>query len=118
MSRPRVELCVGMKLRPARNRWSLASTWMQRTGTLGTGRTSVMKRAPRAVNVRAPRSLCTSFLRSSRKTSSSVLNVSVWTAEDSPFVSWDICTRWPSPAISSRVSSARRPPATVSRTSP
>jgi hypothetical protein len=26
MSRPSVELCVGMKLRPARKRWSSAST--------------------------------------------------------------------------------------------
>ena len=44
MSRPSVELWVGMKLRPARNRWFSAATWMQRTGTLAIGRTSVMNR--------------------------------------------------------------------------
>jgi hypothetical protein len=85
MSRPSVELCVGMKLRPARNRWSEAATWMQRTGTLATGSTAVMKRTPRAVNVRAPRSLCSSFFRSSRNTSSSVLNVSVKQVEEPSF---------------------------------
>src|SRR5580658_9060060 len=39
-----VELCVGMQDRLARYRRLGLSTWMQRTGTLGTGRTSVMYR--------------------------------------------------------------------------
>ena len=36
MSRPRVELCVGIMAAPARYRWSSLSTWTHRTGTLGT----------------------------------------------------------------------------------
>ena len=54
MSSPSVELCVGIIDAPARYRWSVASTWMQRTGTLGIARTSVMNRcAPRGRTVGA-----------------------------------------------------------------
>ena len=81
-----------------------------------------MNRMPRAVNVRAPRSLCSSFLRSSRKTSSSVLKVSVKQVEESSVRPGTrlvvIRTRWPRLAISSRVSSASRRLVTANWTTP
>src|SRR5665213_3795143 len=44
MSRPRVELCVGIIEYPARYRWAALSTSTHLTGTDGMGRTSTMNR--------------------------------------------------------------------------
>ena len=69
-----VELCVGIQLRLARYMWSALSTCTQRTGTLGTGRTSVMNR----VRATAPSlTVCRASLRVSRNTLSFGVKVTV-----------------------------------------
>src|SRR6266508_6025482 len=108
-----VELCVGIIDLLARYRWSSLSTSTHRTGTLGIGRTSTMKREPeRTVVVLRRRSLWAIRLRSSRNTSSWVVNVRVYATEDFSVrpltrfvVTWQ---RYPRLTTSSYVSSANR----------
>ena len=70
-----VELCVGTIARPARYRCRRCRPRRSGPARCATRRTSTMYRQPTSRHGRARRSLCTSCLRSSRKTSSSAQKV-------------------------------------------
>src|SRR3954449_2878594 len=82
MSKPRVELWVGIIARPAKKRWLSLSTCTQRTGRLLTGRTAGTKRELLRWRRRARRSLWSRRLRSRWNTSSSVVKFSVNETDD------------------------------------
>ena len=84
MSTPSVELCVGTIERPARYMCDAFPTSMQRTGTLGTGVTSMTKRLiRRAFDWCRVRSLWAICLRCRRNTMSCVLKLRSYTVDES-----------------------------------
>src|SRR5665213_610455 len=82
MSRPRVELCVGIIEYPARYRWAALSTSTHLTGTDGTGRTSTMKREPIRGVCCVACLLSANRLRSSRNGLSAGVNEVVYAVAD------------------------------------